>query len=106
MSFFHVVVLKIIATKNTKLRRARAARIFSLIQPVKSSICCAIFALAIAHLLRLEGLSRHQDVLLRVNSPLTAVRFCSANVEGVYKIIVLASWLVVRLCGSEMNLTH
>ena len=30
MSFFHVVVLKIIATKNTTLRRARAARIFFL----------------------------------------------------------------------------
>lgn len=30
MSFFHVVVLKMIATKNTKLRAARAARIFFL----------------------------------------------------------------------------
>lgn len=107
MSFFHVVVLKIIATKNTTLRRAREARIFfpnSANQ--KSSICCAVFAFAITRLLRLEELSRHQDVLLRVNSPLRAVRSCSVNVEGVYKIIVLANWLVVRLCGGEMNLTH
>lgn len=99
--------MMIIATKNTKLRRAREARIFLLNSAnQKSSICCAVFAFAITCLLRLDEVSRHQDVLLRVNSPLRAVRSCSANVEGDYKIIVLANWLVANLFGGEINLTH